>query len=71
MIRTDEIRDFYGKKIGSIETDTITGVKEARDFYGRKLGSYDPKLNITRDFYGRKVSTGDTLSALIMQEAGK
>lgn len=58
------IRDFYGRIIGSIETDT-NGNKVARDFYGRRLGTYDKKSNMTRDFYGRIITKGDQTSGLI------
>ncbi len=43
------IRDFTGKIIGFIETDTL-GNKIVRDFYGRIVGKYDKKTDTTRDF---------------------
>ena len=48
------IRDFYGKIIGSYETDN-QNVITLRNFHGKILGKYDPKENRTRDFYGRIV----------------
>lgn len=62
------VKDFYGRIIGYIETDT-NGNKIGKDFYGRKLGSYDKKLNLTKDFYGRIISKGDTLTGLIFTAA--
>ena len=52
------IRDFTGKIIGFIETDTL-GNKIIRDFYGRIVGKYDKKTDTTRDFYGRIIARGD------------
>ncbi len=52
------IRDFTGKIIGFIETDTL-GNKIVRDFYGRIVGKYDKKTDTTRDFYGRIIARGD------------
>lgn len=66
-----EIRDFYGRKIGTIEADDVTGNKIGRDFYGRILGTYDKQSNVTRDFYGRIVARGDALSGLIWEEENK
>lgn len=66
-----EIRDFYGRVIGTIETDDRTGNKTARDFYGRIVGTWDKRLNVTRDFYGRIVAQGDALSGLIWEEENK
>ena len=53
-----QIRDFYGRIIGTIETDNFEN-KTARDFYGRIVGYYDKKLNVTRDFYKRIVGYYD------------
>lgn len=58
------IRDFYGRILGSITTDSV-GNKVARDFYGRIVGKYDKKNNVTRDFYGRIVAKGDNVAGLI------
>ena len=66
-----EIRDFYGRVIGTIETDDRTGNKTGRDFYGKIVGTYDKNLNVTRDFYGRIVAQGDALSGLIWEEENK
>ncbi len=57
------IKDFYGKIIGSIETDD-QGNKTVRDFYGKILGRYNTKQNVTKDFYGRTVAKGDQSSML-------
>lgn len=61
MIQRDKIKDWRGKIIGFIDTDTITGNKIIRDFYGKQLGRYNKKLNITQDFYGRQVAKGDRI----------
>lgn len=60
------IREWNGKIIGWVETDSITGDKIIRDFYGRILGKYDKKFNVTRDFYGRVLYKGDQ-SGLLLQ----
>ena len=57
------IKDFYGRILGSIETQ---GNKQiARDFYGRILGTYNKADNFTRDFYGRILTRDNTLMGLI------
>lgn len=66
-----ELRDFYGRIIGWIETDERTGDKIGRDFYGRIVGTYQKSLDVTRDFYGRIVARGDALSGLIWEEENK
>ena len=58
------VRDFYGRIIGSYETDS-QGKITLRDFHGRILGKYDPKENKTRDFYGHIVGQGNTLALLL------
>lgn len=60
------IRDFYGRILGSIETDN-QGNKLVRDFYGKVLGKYNKKDNTTRDFYGKIIARGDQASMLIKQ----
>ena len=67
MYITQDLRDFYGRVIGYIETDPRTGDKVGKDFYKRVVGYYDKKLNITRDFYRRTVGRGDILSSLIYE----
>lgn len=71
MVNTDLIRDFYGRIIGKVLTDTSTGEKTAKDFYNRILGYYDPRTNTTKDFYRRVVSRGDALVGLIYAENEK
>ena len=61
------IRDFYGKIIGTIETDN-KGNKTIRNFYGKILGYYDKQLNVTRDFYKRIIARGDQSSGLLWKE---
>lgn len=58
------IKDFFGRKVGSIETDE-QGNKIVKDFYGRLQGKYDKRLNVTKDFYGRVIARGDISSALL------
>lgn len=65
MIVKDTIKDFYGKILGYIETDDVTGNKVAYDFYRKILGKYNKQDNCTRDFYGRILSRGDITQALI------
>lgn len=64
MTNKEVIRDFYGRILGTITTDTA-GNKVVRDFYGRVLGKYDKKANVTRDFYGKIVGRGDRSAALV------
>lgn len=61
MLQRESVKDWTGKIIGFIITDTQTGNKKITDFYGRIKGKYNKKLDITQDFYGRKVSKGDQL----------
>lgn len=68
MSNREVIRDFYGRILGTITTDS-TGNKVVRDFYGRIRGKYDKKSNVTRDFYGKVIAKGDQSSALIPQRS--
>ena len=61
------IRDFYGRIIGSYDTQS-DGTIILRDFHGRIKGKFDPKQNVTRDFYGRIVAKGNHLSMLLNKE---
>lgn len=65
MITKEKIKDWTGKIIGFVETDSRTGNKVIRDFYGKILGTYDKKNDVTRDFYGNKVARGDQLLMLL------
>lgn len=67
MYNETVIKDFYGRRIGTIETDPKTGYKQVKDFYGKLLGTYDPKWDVTKDFYGRVVARGDATSMLLNQ----
>lgn len=67
MIDTHIVKDFYGRIIGYIETDSITGNKVGKDFYKRIVGYYEKKANVTKDFYRRIVARGDALSSLIVE----
>lgn len=58
------IRDWLGKPIGSIETDS-SGDQCLKDFYGRILGRYKKRFNATFDFYGRKIGNGNQLMRLL------
>lgn len=65
MLQRDRIKDWQGRIIGIIDTDTVTGNKIIKDFSGKILGKYDKRSNTTRDFYGRVVAKGDNLSMLL------
>lgn len=65
MIEKRTIKNFYGKTLGTIETDTVTKKMKAKDFYGRLLGTYDPREDKTKDFYGRILTRGNSLEALV------
>lgn len=67
MNNREVIRDFYGKILGTVTTDSA-GNKTVRDFYGRILGKYDKKTDVTRDFYGRVIARGDQSSALVFRK---
>lgn len=58
------IRDYAGRVIGSVETDSL-GNKIVRDLYGKILGKYDKRADVTRDLYGRILAKGDHSSMLI------
>ena len=62
------IKDFYGKIIGSVETDNL-GNKVARDFYGKILGKYRKAENKTYDFYGKILAKGDITQSLVWGSA--
>ena len=70
MSDREVIRDFYGRVLGTITTDS-NGNKVVRDFYGKILGKYDKRTNVTRDFYGRVVAKGDHSSGLIPMKVHK
>lgn len=65
MIKKDIIRDFYGHRLGTIETDTNTGDKIVRDFYGKLRGRYIKRADVTKDFYGKIVARGDQTGMLL------
>lgn len=67
MIKTDLIKDYYGRIIGRIETDMSTNIQTAKDYYFRVLGRYYPRENVTKDFYNRVVGRGNQLTGLIFQ----
>lgn len=64
MTNTQIIRDFSGKIIGYIETDS-QGNKTVRDFYRVIKGYYDAKQDVTRDFYKRIIARGDACGMLL------
>ena len=64
---TERITDFYGRCIGTIETEG-NGDKVVKDFYGRILGRYERSSNVTKDFYGRILYHGDMASALLITQ---
>ena len=64
---TERITDFYGRCIGTIETDG-SGNKTVKDFYGKILGHYERSSNITKDFYGKILYHGDMSAALLITQ---
>lgn len=64
MNKKVQIKDFYGKILGTVET-LANGNKIVRDFYGKILGKYDSRLDVTRDFYGRIIARGDQSAMLL------
>lgn len=65
MIQRDKIKDWTGRLIGIIETDTVTGNKVVKDWHGKIKGKYIKRLNVTQDFYGRQVAKGDQCAMLL------
>ena len=65
MIQREKIKDWTGKIIGIIETDTVTGNKVVKDWHGKIKGRYIKRLNVTQDFYGRQVAKGDQSPMLL------
>ena len=59
-----EIKDFYNRVIGRIET-LSNGDKVVRDFYNKILGYYRKREDVTTDFYGRIVARGEACSILL------
>ncbi len=64
MNKTEYIRDFGGRILGRVETDS-KGNKVTRDFYGRILNRYDSQNNVTRSFGGQIIARGDASSSMI------
>jgi hypothetical protein len=64
MSKTEIIRNFSGKVVGTLEYFD-SGDAIARDFYGKVVGRYTKVDNRTRDFYGKVVSTGNTLAQFL------
>ena len=46
MIQRDKIKDWTGRIIGIIETDTVSGNKVVKDWHGKILGRYIKRLRI-------------------------
>ena len=63
-MQKETIRDFQGRIIGYIETDS-QGNKTVRDFQLRIKGYYDARQNVTRDFQQRIVARGDASGMLL------
>ena len=68
MIVEDTIKNYYGKILGYIETDSVTGNKVAYDFYRKILGRYNKREDCTKNFYGKVLSRGDTTIALVYNQ---
>ena len=56
MIQREKIKDWTGKIIGFIDTDTVTGNKVIRDFYGKITGKYNKKDICNQFFYYIRLS---------------
>lgn len=64
-MKTEYIKDFYGKIFGIIETDSF-GNQTIKSFPDKKIiGYYKVDKNITTDFYGKILSQGNTAIALL------
>lgn len=64
MVQTEYIRDYGGRILGRVETDS-QGNKITRDFRGNILNRYDAKNNVTRSFQGHIIARGDVSSSLV------
>ena len=66
MNEREQIKDFYGKVIGTYEYQP-NGDILVRNFTGTILGKYDSALDVTRDFYGTIVAKGNAVGMLLNQ----
>lgn len=69
-MKRELIKDYYGKILGSIETDT-SGNKVAKDYFGLILGFYDKKSDTTQDRLRHIIARGDSVVSLVFQHAAK
>ncbi|WP_300924593.1 hypothetical protein [uncultured Clostridium sp.] len=67
MNKVQVIKNFFGKIIGYIETDS-QGNKTIKDFYKRIKGYYDAKQDVTKNFYKQIIAKGDGSSMLLSIE---
>lgn len=63
---TDLIKDGYGRKLGTVDTDS-SGNVIVRDAYGRIVARYDKGQNATRDFYGRLIAWGNVAAGFLLK----
>ena len=54
MIQKDKIKDWTGRIIGIIETDTVSGNKVVKDWHGKILGRYIKRLNHSLENFSTK-----------------
>ena len=71
MEKSRPIKDFTGKILGYIWTDTETKNERATDFTGKILGFYDAKFDITKTFTGKILTKGNILASLVMENTRK
>ena len=64
MAKMIQIKDFYGKILGYIET-LPNGDKVLRNLYRKILGRYNKATDTTRNFYGQIIAKGDQLTMLL------
>ena len=58
------VKDATGRKLGSIETDSL-GNQVGKDQYGRVVSRYYVSSDTTRDHTGRLVAFGNVVSSFI------
>ena len=68
MITKQPIREFSGKIIAWVITDSDSGDKTLTNFNGVILGYYRKNRDVTTNFYGKELSKGDTLTTLITND---
>lgn len=65
MIHREKVKDWTGRIIGIVETDSVTGNVVVKDWYGKIKGRYIKRLDKTYDWYGHQVAKGNQAIMLL------